>query len=208
MKLDNDGDDTLKSLMGALCSIILTIVVLLYTYQKLDVFLAKKDVDILSTINDLHWTDDDIFSYENGLNIAVAFTAYDSEEKWILDETYGELIFNSYSWGPTEDGGFATERKLLDGHRCQRDELRLEPDQLQNARFQEKDKTSKGLVEAYWQKFLCLNKEEMYIYGDFNSEKTRQINIQLKKCHGRTDCKSDAEITAFFRNKYLLLLYN
>lgn len=125
MKLDR-GEDSIKSLMGSFCSIILTIIILTYAIQKLDVFLGKKDVDILSTVNDLHFTDDDVFSYENGLNIAVAFTAYDSEEKWILDPTYGELIFSSYEWGAKADGTFATERKPLNSHRCQRDELGLD----------------------------------------------------------------------------------
>ncbi len=100
MKLDNDGNKDLKSIMGAICSIMLTILVCIYAYQKMDVFLKKKDVDILSTTNGLFYSDEDTFSYKNGLNVAVAFTAYDSEESWILDETYGELIFNSYSWGP------------------------------------------------------------------------------------------------------------
>ena len=94
--------------MGGICSILLTLLVCIYAYQKLDVFLSKKDVDILSTTNDLFYSDEDIFSYKNGLNVAVAFTAYDSEDSWILDETYGELIFNSYSWGPKKDGTYGT----------------------------------------------------------------------------------------------------
>lgn len=128
MKLDNEGDDSLNSIMGALCSILLTFVVCIYSYQKFDVFLAKKDVDILSAVNDLYFTDEDTFSYKNGLNVAVAFTAYDAEESWILDETYGELIFNSYSWGPQDDGTYVTERKRLKSHQCQTDELNLDED--------------------------------------------------------------------------------
>ena len=124
MKIDNEGESHLRSYMGAFCSILLIFVVLIYSYQKFDVFLARKDVDILSAVNDFHFTDDDIFSYKNGLNIAVAFTAYDSEESWILDETYGELVFNSFSWGPREeDGTYFEERKRLESHRCERDEL-------------------------------------------------------------------------------------
>ena len=34
------------------------------------------------------------------------------------------------------------------------------------------------------------------------------MNVQLKKCHDRPDCKSDEEILKFFRNKFLLLFYN
>lgn len=46
MKLDNDGDDNLRSIMGAFCTIFLTFVVIIYSLQKLDVFIEKKDVDI------------------------------------------------------------------------------------------------------------------------------------------------------------------
>ncbi len=70
--------------------------------------MAKKDVDILSAVSELQFTDDDIFAYQNGLNVAVAFTAYDAEESWILDASYGELEFNSYSWGPNDDGVLVT----------------------------------------------------------------------------------------------------
>ena len=76
---------------GAICSIFLNIVVLLYAYQKVDVLINKKDVDVLSTVNDLHFSPDDVFSYENGLNLAVAFTAYDSNPEPILDPTYGTI---------------------------------------------------------------------------------------------------------------------
>lgn len=57
----------------------------------MDVLINKKDVDVLSTLNDLHFTPDDIFNYSNGLNIAVAFTAYDSNPEPILDPTYGTI---------------------------------------------------------------------------------------------------------------------
>ena len=56
----------------------------------------------------------------------MAFTAYDSEDEWILDPTYGQLVFNSYSWGPKEDGTYFTDRIKLNEHICQRDELGLE----------------------------------------------------------------------------------
>ena len=99
MKIDA-GSDSIKSLMGSLCSILLTILILTYAYQKMDVLIARKDVDILSTTNDKHWTDDDIFSTKNGLRVAIAFTSYNNEEEWELDPAYASLSFSSYSWGP------------------------------------------------------------------------------------------------------------
>ena len=57
-------------------------------------------------------------------------------------------------------------------------------------------------------KFLCAKKEDMYIHGSYNSKTARLVNIQLRRCRGRTDCKTDEEIKDFFRNKYLLILQN
>lgn len=51
MKLD-DGVEGIQSWMGSLCSIILATVMLAYMYQKMDVLIARKDVDVLSTVND------------------------------------------------------------------------------------------------------------------------------------------------------------
>ena len=36
--------------MGSICSVFLSIVILLYTYQKLEVLILKKDVDVMSTV--------------------------------------------------------------------------------------------------------------------------------------------------------------
>ena len=101
-----DGETSLLSWMGCACTYFVVIIVGLYSLQKIDVLLKKKDVDVLSTINDYYYSDDFIFSHENGLAIAVAFTAYDTERSWSLDPAYGEIVFNNYTWGPNPDGSF------------------------------------------------------------------------------------------------------
>mmetsp|Transcript_47807 Transcript_47807/g.63164 ORF Transcript_47807/g.63164 Transcript_47807/m.63164 type:complete len:99 (+) Transcript_47807:496-792(+) len=57
---------------------------------------------------------------------------------------------------------------------------------------------------------ICVDPDDLRIYGDFNTEKARQFNIQLKKCEGGTanNCKPDNEIIDYFRNKFLLVLTN
>ena len=89
------------------------IVVVTYSYLKLDVLLNKKDILLRNAVSDMHHDDDFVFSSENGLNVAVAFTAYDSETEPILDESYGKLVFNSYEWGPNPDGSYFTRREEL-----------------------------------------------------------------------------------------------
>jgi len=77
MKIDGE-DDQVKSGLGTFCSLILLFVTFVYAYQKLGVFLDKKDISIMLSTKDLYFSDDDIYSYKEGLNVAIAFTAYDS----------------------------------------------------------------------------------------------------------------------------------
>ena len=44
-----------------------------------------------------------IFDYEQGFNVAVAFSAYDSEREPILDPSIGELYFAVAKWGSRID---------------------------------------------------------------------------------------------------------
>ena len=46
----------------------------------------------------------DEFNLESGLNLAVAFTAWDNVKENILDPTFGSLVFKAYQWGFDQDG--------------------------------------------------------------------------------------------------------
>ena len=54
MSLD-DGKDNVNSYMGSFCTFFLFFVISTYGYQKMDVLIAKKDVDMLSSILDFHY---------------------------------------------------------------------------------------------------------------------------------------------------------
>ena len=99
MKLDKQNS-VLKTSVGSLLTILAYLVVLLYTYLKVDVWVQKKDVDIMQTKMIDHFPNDYIVSHDNlGLYLAIAFTDYDTETEPILDKSYGEIIFNAYEWG-------------------------------------------------------------------------------------------------------------
>ena len=82
--------------MGSFCSLILLIIVLAYTYIKTDTWIYKEDVDIMSSTQPEYFSDSYIFDYSQGLNFAIAFTAYDNERDDILDPSYGRLSFERY----------------------------------------------------------------------------------------------------------------
>ena len=50
--------------MGAFCSLLLTIVLLAYAMQKIEVMLSKKDIDILTALNDSYFDSDFSFGFE------------------------------------------------------------------------------------------------------------------------------------------------
>ena len=60
--------------------------------------------------------------YEQGFNIAVAFSAYDSEREPILDPSIGELYFAVAAWGiEIDENGekiFYEKYERLETHRC------------------------------------------------------------------------------------------
>ena len=58
-----DGETSLLSWMGCALTYVVVIIVGLYSLQKIDVLLKKKDVDVLSTINDYFYSEDFIFSH-------------------------------------------------------------------------------------------------------------------------------------------------
>ena len=117
MKLDG-GQSHLKSWMGSLCTLIILIVVIAYSVQKMDVLINKKDVNVLSTIHKLYFDEDYTFCYENGLNLAVAFTAYDDQQEWVLDRRYGELVFQAYTWGEDANGTYFSKNERINSTVC------------------------------------------------------------------------------------------
>ena len=64
--------------MGALCSIVLTIVLIMYAGYKISVLEGKMSIDIVQAVKENHFDDSHIFSAEQGLNIAFAvFSPFD-----------------------------------------------------------------------------------------------------------------------------------
>ena len=59
----------------------------------------------MSSTQSGYYDDSYVFSYEQGFNIAIAFTAYDSETEPILDRSYGEIVFREYEWDFDKETG-------------------------------------------------------------------------------------------------------
>ena len=200
------GVGQIRTKMGTCCTLIWVIIILVYAMQKLDTLIFKKQISILSSKKELYFSETDRFTYDQGLNFAVGYTAFDNETEWTLDPRYGEIVINSFSWGFSEDQTPYTERKPIGMHNCTKEELGLEGDPSKS-RFHTVDQASAYSINFYWRKLLCVDEKDMYIMGDYNSETARQLNVQLRKCEG-PDCFSEAEILKYFKNRFLLLYAN
>ena len=98
MKIDQEKS-ILQTSMGSLCSIILLCIVTSYSVQKFNVWVERKDVDILWSTNDSFYDYNYNFTHAHGMNFAIALTEYDNMVDPIMDPSIGRLIFNHYSWG-------------------------------------------------------------------------------------------------------------
>ena len=76
MKLDKENS-TLKTYVGSVLTILAYLLIFTYAYLKADVWLNKKDIDIMSSTMIDNLTSDFIISRDEGLNLAIAFTEFD-----------------------------------------------------------------------------------------------------------------------------------
>ena len=58
--------------MGALCSILLTVIMTVYAGYKISILEGKKSIDIVQAVQENFFDDTHVFSNKQGLNIAVA----------------------------------------------------------------------------------------------------------------------------------------
>ena len=79
----------------------------------MDMLIGKKRLTIYLSVKDSYFSELDEFTYEQGFNLAVGFTAYDSETTYSLPPSIGELVISSYEWGYNEQGTPYSSRKPL-----------------------------------------------------------------------------------------------
>ena len=107
----------------------------------------------------------------------MAFTQY-GEPDTLLDPTYGELIFNHYKWGPSvgENGTYGSTRERLQGRSCSKGELGLETDSQESV-FLPIFKDSIQEVQFYHKKFVCAERQDLTVQGDFSSNQASLFNV-------------------------------
>lgn len=205
MKLERD-ESTYASFFGACCSIVIAIFMLGFVYTKLMILLNRKEINVVEASQDFTFADTEPFSAkEHNFFLAAALTQYDSNRTVTESKEYGEIEFTHYGWG-NEDLGYAYGATHIPTHFCSEEELGLTTSD--SSVIFPIFKRSLAEVKTYQDKFKCIDQEELFIWGDYNSAMAMQLRVSFLMCQGHDYCKSKEEIREWLMGKYIVLLYN
>ena len=208
----NEGDDKIYSYCGAFLTIILIGITSIFLYSKAMVLYKGTDVTIMGNLAEGAYTYDDTFTADNGLFIAAALTEYNYETEIIEEKRYGELIIQHYGWGNTAD--FGLENTVLDTHYCSDAELGLAPDPDNISSIYPIFESQKKEIELWKKKFKCIPREDLIVWGDYNSVKAQQIAINFEMCDNTKErfagvaCETKEAIQEWLRRKFIVVVFN
>ena len=93
----DEGKGALPSKAGALCRLLLLLVMIAYTGYKTSILSGKKSIDIMQAVKENHFDDTHVFSAKQGLNTAVGvYQTNDPSTHWPLDPSYGRIRFTKW----------------------------------------------------------------------------------------------------------------
>ena len=153
MKLDK-GIMSLPTFSGFCATVFLAMIMVTYGAIKFNSLITKRNNDVFTTTSDHFFDHNFVFDHHSGLDLAIGFTAYDSEREVILDKSIGELAFIAYVWGEDENGVGYVRRDKIPSRMCTREELGLDPG---NRRFFQLKDFSVNQLEMYHKKMLCVD---------------------------------------------------
>ena len=147
----------------------MTVILLIFAVQKTNTFLHRKEVFVLTSMSESYYDADYEMTAADGLNIAVAFTGYDTETESTLDESYGRIVFRHIEWGLEESMDRQLLYREIPSHQCSNEEM--EANVMPILPISQQD------YELYRNKFRCTNTENLRMQGSYNSVKGRMINV-------------------------------
>ena len=163
------SNDRHQSWLGVCLSLLLGLIMSIFLYTKVITWRGKKDVDIMSALVENEFDYTKRFDSTHGFFVAAALTEYDSNTEIIEKPEYGELIIEQYGWG--YEGEIGSKSTPIDYDYCSDEELGFteSSDTLIFPVFE----SSITEVETFKKKFKCVDKNDLVIWGDFNSPKAQ-----------------------------------
>ena len=188
--------------IGAMLTISLAILSIVFAGQKFILVAEQSNAFITTAELQNFYSSEDAFGAEQGLNIAVALWGYGAAfTNGSLDPTYAKIKAVSYGWTPEAE--YFNELKT---HPCSQEELGLTGNS--NSQFMPTNVEEVGVVTYSKENFICVDKQELKIYGDTSSSVAQIFQYELHRCSDRADCKSDDEITQGLKGAVLVGLHN
>ena len=95
----------------------------------------------------------------------MALTGYDNVREETLDPSIAQMEFYVEEWGKDEEGQVYNYERTIDSHSCTQEELGLIGEKSKFYPYSQLNIEQE--VDRYWKKFLCIDEEEMHIYGSY-----------------------------------------
>ena len=109
--------------------------------------LRRTDDYVMTSTQDSFFDLDYRFGYEQGFNVAVAFTAIENRAEDILTPDIGRIVFRHYTFGPDVDNQTYLAQDYLPTHVCSNEELGIDREN-ENSFFPFKDTNDLIITKA------------------------------------------------------------
>ena len=112
---------TINSGLGAFCSVLIFVVVSLFTYQKAEILIYNKEMRLVEINMKNHFDGSEVFTAQDGLALAFGLDG-------LVDPTYFTVTAHANHWGFDEQGEPTWRHEPIKTHQCSQEELGLTPD--------------------------------------------------------------------------------
>ena len=170
-----DGEEGFLSLPGAICTIIVVILGLMYSVNKVNTLATRKDYTITSEVQRYAFGREDLFDKNNGLAFAAIITNANLE---VVDvpESIGSLKFVMKSYSETESLKFVN----LKDRTCTLEDFDASGNEASSYGFFKLGSTSETLKKVLPQ-MRCID-DKFQISGDYASSALNNLMIVFERC--------------------------
>ena len=198
--------DKYKTLLGSFLTILTGVVLLSYAVLKFNDLIEHEQYTLQQDFQENFFDESDQFS--SNFHVAAGLSPYDASPEPIEDPTYGQLKMYYFQWDiddPNLDLYKEIPTKL-----CSHEDFNYSDSLNEESKFYPVELQAEKSLKQVGTKMKCITGDKLELFGNFNSQKTKNLRIIFEKCDRevRNDCKSDKEIDEWMFSKYIIMLIN
>ena len=163
------GHRQLTSPVSLLLSTGIALAMLVYAASRIEAFALREGDQVMSTELKNYYDDSEKFTGKDGFNVAFSI---DTEDQWLLDESYGKPQLIQREWTIDDEGrNYIVTEDEISIHRCTPDEL-----QGPNSRFYSIIEGSERDLIRQTDKLFCIDDvDSIEIWGDYHSQHGKSL---------------------------------